>query len=126
MKTGVELIAEERQRQITYKGWITEYDDQHKYGQLAAAGSWYSDMAVAQTRAFEEGLAFDLDEMKFETMEFWPWDEVWCKPSTDPIRNLVKSGALIAAEIDRLQRLRAVTEISTAQMTRPMANAHAR
>lgn len=35
----------------------------------------------------------------------WPWDASWWKPSADPIRNLVKAGALIAAEIDRLQRL---------------------
>lgn len=34
----------------------------------------------------------------------WPWDENWWKPSLDPIRNLVKAGALLAAEIDRLQR----------------------
>jgi hypothetical protein len=34
----------------------------------------------------------------------WPWDPSWWKPSPDPIRNLVKAGALIAAEIDRLQR----------------------
>ncbi len=36
----------------------------------------------------------------------WPEDweaEAW-KPSADPVRNLVKAGALIAAEIDRLQR----------------------
>jgi hypothetical protein len=36
----------------------------------------------------------------------WPpsWSYNWWKPSDDPIRNLVKAGALIAAEIDRLQR----------------------
>lgn len=33
----------------------------------------------------------------------WPWDEEWWKPSLDPIRNLEKAGALIAAEIDRLE-----------------------
>ncbi len=32
----------------------------------------------------------------------WPWPEPWA-PSNDPIRNLVQAGALIAAEIDRLQ-----------------------
>jgi hypothetical protein len=34
----------------------------------------------------------------------WPWDAEWWKPSPDSVRNLVKAGALIAAEIDRLQR----------------------
>lgn len=32
-------------------------------------------------------------------------EEKWWKPSDDPIRNLVKVSALIAAEIDRLKRL---------------------
>lgn len=36
----------------------------------------------------------------------WPWDAKWWKPSDDPIKNLVKSGALIAAEIDRLQNIK--------------------
>lgn len=27
MKTGIELIAEERQRQIEVEGWTPEYDD---------------------------------------------------------------------------------------------------
>jgi hypothetical protein len=42
----------------------------------------------------------------------WPWDASWWKPSNDPVRNLVKAGALIAAEIDRLQRAAASTDES--------------
>jgi len=34
----------------------------------------------------------------------WPWEWDQWKPSLDPIRNLEKAGALIAAEIDRLRR----------------------
>ena len=37
----------------------------------------------------------------------WPWAKKWWKPSDDPVRNLVKAGALIAAEIDRLESLKA-------------------
>jgi hypothetical protein len=48
------------------------------------------------------------DQSEYRRNEGWPWDEKWWKPSTNPIRNLVKAGALIAAEIDRLQR---VTEV---------------
>lgn len=33
----------------------------------------------------------------------WPWHRVWWKPSTRR-RNLVKAGALILAEIERLDR----------------------
>ena len=32
----------------------------------------------------------------------WPWEPADWKPDNDPVRNLVKAGALIAAEIDRL------------------------
>ncbi len=32
----------------------------------------------------------------------WPWFDGWKPDLSDPIRNLVKAGALIAAEIDRL------------------------
>ena len=39
----------------------------------------------------------------------WPWEpEAW-KP-TYPVRDLVKAGALIAAEIDRLERANALSE----------------
>jgi len=38
----------------------------------------------------------------------WPFSSEWWKPAQDPIRNLVKAGALIAAEIDHLQRNRSV------------------
>ena len=34
----------------------------------------------------------------------WPFEDAAWKPSHDPVKNLVKAGALIAAEIDRLQR----------------------
>jgi len=39
-----------------------------------------------------------------DVMSLWPWGSEWWKPSKDPIRDLVKAGALIAAEIDRLQK----------------------
>lgn len=44
------------------------------------------------------------DDGTARPLEGWPWrDEDW-KPSNDRVANLVKAGALIAAEIDRLQR----------------------
>ena len=37
--------------------------------------------------------------------KLWPWDELFWNPSPDdPVRQLAKAGALIAAEIDKLQR----------------------
>ncbi len=36
----------------------------------------------------------------------WPWDEQWWKPSTAR-RDLIKAGALILAEIERIDRVAA-------------------
>ena len=89
--TGVELIAEERQRQVDVEGWTEKHDDLHTNGQIAEAA-----------RCYLEGRNTAASRM----IVGWPWLEKWWKPSKDPVRNLVKAGALIAAEIDRIQRLR--------------------
>ena len=85
---GVRLIAAERQRQITAEGWSAEHDFiEHDGQQLAWAA-----------------LSYLREAIELNGVDDWPWDTQWWKPSDDPIRNLVKAGALIAAEIDRLQR----------------------
>lgn len=99
--TSIELIAAERERQISEEGWTAQHDDGHTRGQLSEAGACYATAASAMVRGAEPE-EFSA-EMLISEGE-WPWDEEWWKPSPDPIRNLVKAGALIAAEIDRLQR----------------------
>ncbi|MNY70647.1 hypothetical protein D3C86_2088230 [compost metagenome] len=44
------------------------------------------------------------DAFKVPYVENWPWSEDWWKPSPEPRRNLVKAGALILADIERLDR----------------------
>lgn len=96
---GVELIAAERLRQKTEEGWTDKHDDEHTNGELAIAGASY---AWPNPRPLDIKLR-------------WPWSKTTWKPVMsyidDPkervqarIRELVKAGALIAAEIDRLQR----------------------
>jgi len=95
---GVELIAQERQKQIEQDGWSANHDDAHDRFQL-------SDAAMAYLNPSNS------DHIR----RFWPWDWKWWKPARGNsindryeiyhIRDLVKAGALIAAEIDRLQRL---------------------
>lgn len=87
---GALRILMERQRQVDAEGWTPEHDDQHDSGQLMHAAECYLAMAMG-------GL---------DGTHYWPWHDDWWKPSDDPIRNLEKAGALIAAEIDRLQRAR--------------------
>lgn len=93
--SGIELIASERQRQILSEGWSPEHDAHHVNGELRDAAICYA-MVCDDNGAGENAV------------DIWPWERGWWKPSEDPIRNLAKAGALIAAEIDRLQRLHQV------------------
>ena len=93
MKTGIELIAEERQRQIEVEGWIKEHDQEHKYGELALAAACYA--------------LPDRNRSIGEPPIYWSFEEKDWKPTPENrIKELQKAGALIAAEIDRLQNLK--------------------
>lgn len=103
MKTGIELIAEERERQICKEGWSPKHDDGHALGELSSAAGCYAAVASAITRGSSaEEWSYEMTQS--ELLPNWPWDAESWKPSDDNIRNLVKAGALIAAEIDRVQR----------------------
>lgn len=101
MKSGIELIADERQRQIEKEGWTPEHDASHTDMGLCVAGASYA-LDAASEHSGEHQSWKDLYK-EYATAVF-PFDEEWFKPTpNDPIRQLVKAGALIAAEIDRLQ-----------------------
>ncbi len=101
---GIELIAAERQRQIEVEGWTPEHDDEHISGQMADAASCF-----ARTKKGPYvSLGVDWGGHHVRVPHRWPWHASWWKPTPDDrIRELAKAGALIAAEIDRLQRLAA-------------------
>ena len=95
---GADLIAQERQRQIDGEGYDAGHDDEHDMGELAAAAMCYADLAVdVEISAIGD---------KEFTVQWWPFADNEWKPSDDVVRDLTKAGALIAAEIDRLQRKR--------------------
>jgi len=95
MKTGIELIAEERQRQIEKLNWTAEHDAEHTKGELSTAAECY----LLELRARQ-----DRGQVVKRPPPAWPFEvEAW-KPSEDRVKNLVKAGALIAAEIDRLSK----------------------
>lgn len=108
MKTGIELIAEERARQVAKEGWTPAHDDEHDDGALAQAAACYA-IAAHYDAAHKRFLRRELlkpNAFVPPTLidQMWPgWDPKWFKPDT-PMRDLVRAGALIAAEIDRLQR----------------------
>ena len=97
-KTGVELIAEERQRQIEKEGWTPAHDDEHCDEELARVAALYALPDYFRLKANGSNL------IKIYPINSWAAE--WWKPTpNNRIRELVKAGALIAAEIDRLQRL---------------------
>lgn len=105
MMSGIERIAAERKRQIEQEGWTPEHDDEHNDASLAVAGACYAGMAHFLNKAEDEHERQVMTEEAAPSV-MWPWATSWWKPSADSIRNLEKAGALIAAEIDRLERTR--------------------
>lgn len=104
MKTGIELIAAERQRQIEVEGYSAQHDSQHKATELIYAALAYTEAARVGVANSESNLDYSPELVmmyKADMGRNYPfgWD---FKPSTD-IRDLTKAGALIAAAIDRLQ-----------------------
>lgn len=96
---AVALIAKERKRQIREEGWTTEHDREHNPEDLPLAGSCYAEDAARNLALMSNGLALRSQG----TPTSWPWDNKWWKPTPyDPVRQLVKAGALIAAAIDRI------------------------
>lgn len=104
---GADLIAAERQRQMTKEGFDANHDHEHDRGELLAAAMCYA--SVPLLRLTYKGYAAEAEITEVMATR-WPWDEEWWKPDNDAVRNLVKAGALIAAEIDRLQRLQAIAD----------------
>lgn len=88
--TGIELIDEERWKQISEEGYDEKHDDLHMNGEIRDAAIAYA--MVCDDRAGDNA------------GDIFPWEGSW-NPSPDPVKNLVRAGALIAAEIDRIQRI---------------------
>lgn len=87
--SGVEMIANERARQVYREGWTPEHDDTHANGEMAWAAVCY-----AAPKPLEN--------------DPWPWSDEWDKRMKhNRMRQLQIAGALIAAELDRLQRIEA-------------------
>jgi hypothetical protein len=98
METGIEIIAKERKRQIEEEGYTSENDDKEFYDDLSDAAAIYAMNKGDRTLMIEDG------DSIINTI--WPWDIKYYKPTNNRIHELAKAGALIAAEIDKLLRLK--------------------
>lgn len=93
MSKALDDIATERQRQIDVEGWSLEHDDLHTAGHMAYAAGCYTIGSVTEGKT---GMI----------TSYWPWHKSWWKPDNKR-RMLIKAGALIIAEIERLDRAEA-------------------
>jgi hypothetical protein len=94
-QNAIEEIYSERRRQVDSEGWTPDHDDAHDNGELALAASAY---AIRAGRAGRPAYLYDDNPPSW-----WPWDKRWWKPK-DARRDLIRAGALIVAEIERLDR----------------------
>jgi len=101
-RAGEDVLAE-RRRQITAEGWTPEHDDAHDKGELGLAGAAYAAAgAMSDSRRNSVSGAFSI--INNQTLrDLWPFAHSWWK-SKDRRRDLVRAGALIIAEIERLDR----------------------
>ncbi|HHK3734552.1 TPA: hypothetical protein ACQTYQ_006573 [Pseudomonas aeruginosa] len=79
-------VQAERRRQITAEGWTPEHDDLYCAAELPRAAA-----------------AYILNGANDEAPAIWPFSAKWWKPR-DARANYVRAGALILAEIERLDR----------------------
>jgi hypothetical protein len=83
MRSAVNAVVKERLRQIEQEGWTPDHDQEHAGGELAKAAACY---AAGQP-----------------VVGLWP--NGWDFKETDKYRMLAKSGALVMAELERIDRL---------------------
>ena len=94
-------VLAERHRQVEVEGWTPKHDDTHSRGEMACAAACYatgSDLWTGHEQTDRKGRPTLIGAARV-----WPWSG-WWKPA-DRRHNLVKAGALILAEIERLDRL---------------------
>lgn len=107
-RTVLDDIAKERHRQIEKEGWSLEHDDEHEHGELADAAACYA----ATTRAFRAEEHVGVGYKPYMAyMDLWPksWADHWFKPKKNRRRALIKAAALLVAEIERLDRVAALS-----------------
>jgi hypothetical protein len=103
-------IRAERNRQIEVEGWSEAHDDEHNSGgELAAAAACYLRQVAAYASMRLRGARISLgDYRETDPIQGWPWARAWWKPK-DPKRDLIRVGAMVVAELERLERQEEIT-----------------
>ena len=98
MSDGARAVLKERAQHFSREGRTSSYDDGHIGGELALAAAEYAMVSTGRYGTLKGGPS-----------HVWPWSPQWFKPTT-PHLALVKAGALIIAELDRIDRMYSTEE----------------
>lgn len=94
-QNAIEEIYRERRRQVDSKGWTPEHDDGHDAGEIARAAAAY---------ALPPATGLGDNWLNQYALDIWPFHPDGFRHK-DRRRDLIRAGALIVAEIERLDRL---------------------
>lgn len=97
MKNALADVIAERCHQIMDLNYNVPHDDQHDQRELARAAASYLRHYIYRTGVPSD--TYFNDQVAIE----WPWDEKFWNPQ-DPRADLVRTAALIIAEIERIDR----------------------
>lgn len=112
-------VMNERDRQWNEEGWTPEHDDAHQYGELAMAAAAYACNTPThrkQIDVFANRIGGGQSRVGWfmPHLLLWPFEQKWWKPR-DARADLVRAGALILAEIERLDRAEKKANATEAQ-----------
>jgi len=90
----------ERRSQVEEKGYDEDHDDGHRDGSIASAAATYA--FYASTSGWRDGRL--MDSSVFVSVFRWLWPSSWNFKARPRRRCLIIAGALIIAEIERIDR----------------------
>jgi hypothetical protein len=99
-------IVRERRRQVEGEGFDATHDDSHVHGELALAAASYAYASTLnpEERQDHRDALYGLRRGFISIVRLlWRWEAHWFKPQSRRA-DLVRAGALVIAEIERLDR----------------------
>lgn len=102
---AVRDVLAERRRQVEVEGYTLTHDDEHTCGELGLAAALYA-LPYAASAGGKKLLSQD-DFIGLKMALEIGCEFTTAKPEPDARRRLVKAGALILAEIERIDRAKA-------------------
>ncbi|MFC7515049.1 hypothetical protein ACFQUU_08540 [Herbaspirillum sp. GCM10030257] len=98
-------IAAERERQVSAEGWSETHDDEHGDDSLLMAAICYAMPTELRQPVKPQHVVVGRVSTPYAVPIWWPesWCATWWKPK-DRRRDLIRSTALIVAEIERIDR----------------------